>query len=388
MAQGIGASAHLHARLPQGLRLAALSLNASIVALALLGVTVLLHLVSDSSSALIHLFYLPILYAAARHGRLAAILTSTAAGCLIAPWLWASPDSPDPQWIVDWMTRCAMFGAVGLTAAWLGRQQPRPFDQLLRDTVVGSALTRALRRSVITTYFQPVFDIATVQPVGVEALVRWPKDTGGFVPPSTFVPIAEREGVMGQLRTAVMTQAVSQAIEWARAGRPHVLSVNVSALDLADPEFLRDVRAALQRIGDLPVTLCVELTETALMTNRETARQALDQVRAMGVRVALDDFGTGQSSLAYLASLPIDIIKIDRSFIKAATTDEFARTAIQTVVQLARVIKAKTVAEGIETQPQLELVRELGCDLAQGFMLALPVPGPAIKWDAQVQSRS
>ena len=384
MAHSADRKSSVSALLPKNLHAAALVLSGTIVALALLGVTGLVHFVGDPSTALLHLFYIPILYAAARHGFGAATTTALSASALISPWLWEGYGATDALWLSEWLTRSVMFTAVGMTAAWFARQQPRPFDQLLRDTVVGAALARALRNSAITVHFQPVFNMKTNKVTGVEALARWPKASGGYVPPNTFVPVAEREGVNGPLRRAVLSQSVTQALDWASEGQKFVLAVNISAVDLTDKTFMADVSLALSRLEGSGVKLCLELTETALLADPEAARSVLGQVRALGGWIALDDFGTGQSSLAYLTSLPIDVIKIDKTFVQAAVRDDFSRAAVEAVVHLAAVLGARTVAEGIETRAHLDLAKELGCDLAQGFMLGLPVPGSQLEWDAQL----
>lgn len=332
-------------------------------------------------TAFMHLYYLPVLYAGARHGRLAAVVVGFASGIAGGPWMPSSstPDAVQP--VRDWLIRLFFFMLVGFVAAWLARQEPVPVEQSLRDAVVGHALRSALRHDAIKAHYQPFISLSDGRVLGAEALCRWYDKAGRAASPAHFIPVAERTGSVGTLGRSIAKMAASQAQLWSRQRDSMVtVAINVSAIELSDPTYLNYLRELVNKYATDKVQLCLEITETALMVNPQYAKETLATARALGVIVALDDFGTGQSSLAYLSGFPIDVIKIDASFVATVEKDEFSQALIAAVVQLAASLGARTVAEGIETPGQLNAVRELGCDIGQGYYLGRPSAANELDW--------
>jgi EAL domain-containing protein (putative c-di-GMP-specific phosphodiesterase class I) len=210
--------------------------------------------------------------------------------------------------------------------------------------------------------------------VAVEALSRWQHASRGLVPPAEFIALAEESGQIVDIGAWVLETACEQAAQWAEDGHPIRITVNVSARQLDDPSLLRIVAHALNRSGLSPDQLVLEITETALMRDAEAAAEILSELKASGVHIAIDDFGTGYSSLAYLQQLPVDALKIDRTFI-AASDDPL----IATLVQLGRSLGLITVAEGIEDATQLARLQQLGCDRGQGYLFAPPLEASALE---------
>jgi diguanylate cyclase (GGDEF)-like protein/PAS domain S-box-containing protein len=240
-------------------------------------------------------------------------------------------------------------------------------------------LRDAIERREITLYYQPIFRAGTREAVAVESLARWEHAERGTVSPATFVPLAEESGLIAALGQLVLDETCRQVAAWDRelgAAAPARANVNVSALQL--DETLPDlVATALHRHGLGPERLSVEITESALMTDPESARSVLLQLRELGVQLAIDDFGTGYSSLAYLRRLPVDCLKVDRSFVAelAAGHAEIATA----VIALAGNLNLCTVAEGVETEDQVQALSDLGATYLQGFSLARPMTGTAAK---------
>lgn len=236
-------------------------------------------------------------------------------------------------------------------------------------------LRRALHESEFVNYYQPKVELATGRILGVEALVRWMDPRRGLVPPGEFVPALETTGLIGEVAQRIMERAVQDWHSWRDSGLPAPrIAVNVAAAQLRDDGFVPALRRALEAIGGDPSALGIEVTESILISNMERAIEVLQQVRALGIPVAIDDFGTGYSSLAYIVTLPIDELKIDRAFVKKITADAAYEGIVRTCVSLARGLNLKVVAEGVETEAQAAALHALGCDQAQGFFYSPPVP--------------
>jgi diguanylate cyclase (GGDEF)-like protein len=237
-----------------------------------------------------------------------------------------------------------------------------------RQRELATGLRRALREGELTVYYQPVVRLADGRITAVEALLRWFPPDGEAIAPGVFIPVAEATGLILPLGWWVLGQACTQAREWhERDGIS--LTVNVAAHQLREADFVERVRAALAE-GGLPATaLVLEVTESTLVADAESTAR-LDALRADGVRVAIDDFGTGYSSLAYLVHLPVDVLKIDRTFLATAVDT----TLMRAILQLAGGLALQTVAEGVETEEQATTLRALGCEHAQGFLYSRPVP--------------
>jgi diguanylate cyclase (GGDEF)-like protein/PAS domain S-box-containing protein len=236
-------------------------------------------------------------------------------------------------------------------------------------------LRDAIERRDITLYYQPIFSTRDGAPVAVESLARWDHPERGAISPATFVPLAEESGLITGLGLLVLEETCRQIAEWDHLlgpSAPARANVNVSALQL-DDNLAAQVAAALERHDLVPARISVEITESALMKDPESARAVLQQLRDLGVELAIDDFGTGYSSLAYLRHLPVDCLKVDRSFV-AELADGHAEIA-SAVIALAHTLNLCTVAEGVETVEQAEELARLGATYLQGFSLAQPMTG-------------
>lgn len=261
------------------------------------------------------------------------------------------------------------------------REQPMAFFDRSVDNVLSQhyrlepQLRRALARSEFVNYYQPKVELATGRIVGVEALVRWMHPTRGLVPPGEFVPALETTGLIGEVAQKIMDRAIADWSRWRAEGleAPRI-AVNVAAAQLRNEDFVPALQRAMEALQGDPSAISIEITESILISNMERAIEVLTQVRALGVPVAIDDFGTGYSSLAYIVTLPIDELKIDRAFVKKITADAAYEGIVRTCVSLARGLNLKVVAEGVETEGQASKLRELQCDQAQGFLYSPPVP--------------
>jgi diguanylate cyclase (GGDEF)-like protein/PAS domain S-box-containing protein len=241
------------------------------------------------------------------------------------------------------------------------------------------ALTADLRLAIenrsLALHFQPLLDLRTERIVGVEALARWPHATHGFVPPSDFIPLAEQTGLIKPLTDWVIGVALQRRQELRERGHDIGVSVNLSVRSLLDTGLPAVVAELLTRWHDRPENLTLEITESVLMAEPDRAVHILSRLREMGVRLALDDYGTGYASLAYLRRLPLDILKIDRSFIAGLTTDEGSSAIVRSTIELGHSLGFRVVAEGVESSAALAKLREFGCDEIQGYYVspALPV---------------
>jgi diguanylate cyclase (GGDEF)-like protein/PAS domain S-box-containing protein len=259
-----------------------------------------------------------------------------------------------------------------------GRDQAVLFEPGMREAVAGrmelrSDLDTALAGDQFFLLYQPIVDLDSTTIRGVEALLRWQHPQRGVIPPNDFVPLLEDSGLIVDVGRWVLDTACAQAGRWHALGYDPAMSVNVSMRQLESDSFVEDVRRALAANDLDPRSLVVEVTETALMRDAGTTVSRLQRLKELGVQIAIDDFGTGYSSLAYLRQFPVDVLKIDRSFIASmdGTADSFA--LIRTMVQLGRALGLVTLAEGIEEEHQLESLRSHQCHSGQGFMFSKPV---------------
>jgi diguanylate cyclase (GGDEF)-like protein len=242
------------------------------------------------------------------------------------------------------------------------------------------AMTHELRTAIEEHQFflayQPVFLLADSEPHGVEALLRWRHPTRGVVPPLEFIPLLEETGMIAEVGREVLRLACEQAKEWERRGLPMFVSVNASAIQLESDSFVDEVHDVLARTGLSPSRLTIEITESALMRDAGEAVHRLTRLKSLGIRIAIDDFGTGYSSLAYLRQFPVDVLKIDRSFISAMTNSESGMALVRTMIELGRALNLQIVAEGIEETSELSALETEHCGWGQGFLLARPLdPG-------------
>jgi diguanylate cyclase (GGDEF)-like protein/PAS domain S-box-containing protein len=235
-------------------------------------------------------------------------------------------------------------------------------------------LPDAITNGQIVTFYQPKFDLVTGAIAGAEALVRWDHPQFGLLGPGAFLPLAEQTGLMRPLTLRVLDDALGQCARWAAEGLDMTVAVNLSAPNLLDMGLPDDVAALLEKRGVEPGRLQLEITETIVAADPVRVIEIMHKVRELGVSLSLDDFGTGSSSFAYLRELPVQELKIDKSFILGMDGDAQAATIVQTIVELARNLRLRAVGEGIETEEARDLLRACGCDYGQGFLLARPMP--------------
>ena len=258
------------------------------------------------------------------------------------------------------------------------RYQPALSAGMLRRREVQAALEEAVNNSEFTLVYQPIVELDSGQIVGFEALIRWPHPQWGMMLPGQFITLAEETGHIVPLGAWVVRQALSDMVQWRRrmeapddAG-PHV-SVNVSARQFRDPGFVASVRAALRESGLPPSALLLELTESVLFGDSDRIGAELDELKEIGVRLAIDDFGTGYSSLSYLLQLPIDVLKIDKSFVTGIAASWRQHALVKGIVRLAGTLEVEVIAEGIETETERELLAGMGCQYGQGYLLSVPL---------------
>ena len=242
-----------------------------------------------------------------------------------------------------------------------------------RLAMVGE-LRRALERRELVLHYQPQIRLRTGTVTSVEALVRWKHPARGLMPPDEFIPVAETSGLMEPLARYVIDDALRQCHDWRRLGHELDVAVNISTRNLIDTAFPADVQALLEKWRFPPDRLTLEITERTVLAEPFRAKAVLEELSELGLRLSIDDFGTGYSSLAYLRRLPLDEIKIDRSFIHAMTTDHENAVIVRSTIDLARNLGLEVVGEGIETAEIYETLVQLGCDAAQGFHMSPPLP--------------
>jgi len=240
-------------------------------------------------------------------------------------------------------------------------------------------LSEALEAQQLFLVYQPMFDLRDERLVGVEALLRWRHPSDGVIAPDVFIPIAEQNGSIVRIGRWVLERACARGAAWQRDGHRLNIAVNVSARQLERTEFVEEVRSALHHSGLEPATLTLEITETVLMRKPDATVGVLTELKALGVRIAVDDFGTGYSSLAYLRQFPVDLLKIDRTFITGLALSSEAQALAHTLIRLGQALGLQTLAEGVEDADQVRELRREGCDLVQGFLFARPLAPDAVE---------
>lgn len=238
-------------------------------------------------------------------------------------------------------------------------------------------LRHAIDRNELALHYQPIVSLSDGRLVGFEALLRWHHSEFGMIPPIKFIPIAEDSGLIKSITVWILKEACNQLAHWQKLSPDHakmMVSVNISGKHLSDNDLIDDVGGALEVSGIASSTLKLEITESAAMENPEHTVNLLKRLKQIGVQLSIDDFGTGYSSLSHLHRLPFDTLKIDRSFVYSVGEDGENSEILQTIISLAKNLKMRVIAEGIETENQLSLLQSLGCDYGQGFLLAKPKP--------------
>ena len=248
------------------------------------------------------------------------------------------------------------------------------------DSSLASALATAVQRGEVTLHYQPILELPSGRVSAVEALARWQHD-GRSVPPTVFIPLAERAGLIGPLTDLLLDVAVRQAAEWARlpGWSGLYVGVNLSPASVVDPDLPRRVVECLERHGLPGANLVFEVTESALLSDPTAARDVCRQLRGLGVQLALDDFGVGYSSLAHLHALPLDCLKVDRAFVDLVDLDDDQRRFTQAVLRLGSDLGLDVVAEGVERPEQLAALQAMGCTYVQGYLLSRPVPAAEVE---------
>lgn len=264
-------------------------------------------------------------------------------------------------------------------------------NQRARDQQsIESGIRLALERNEFVLHYQPKLDLGSGQVVGAEALIRWQKPGHGLVYPSDFIGVAEDSGLIVPLSKWVLAEACRQACAWQDAGLPKIcMSVNMSAIDFRQRDFVDGIEMTLKKTGLAPALLELEITEGVLMQNVDTTVTALTRLKAMGVRLAIDDFGTGYSSLSYLQRFPIDVLKIDQSFIRGLSSDSNDAALVSAIISLGRSLKLTIIAEGVETLEQLDFLKAHQCEEGQGYYFSKAVePEAFVRYLGSVQPSS
>lgn len=266
-----------------------------------------------------------------------------------------------------------------LRSAKLEGAAVRRYDDRIQKLYVGqSQLERELRSALLqqqlSVYFQPIIDLRSGRLAGMEALTRWFHPSGRIVPPDEFIPVAESSHLILDLSRYVLSEACRQNARWQAQGMsPVSVAINLTAADFYQTDVCETIRNILDDAGLSPYWVEVELTESLALQNVERAIEQMERLRELGVRISLDDFGTGYSSLSYFQRLPVDRLKLDRSFIIKMEGDEVSREIVFSVIRIARSKRVKTIAEGVETPEQAKILRYAGCDYAQGYLFGRPV---------------
>jgi diguanylate cyclase (GGDEF)-like protein len=240
-------------------------------------------------------------------------------------------------------------------------------------------LYEAYEKSQFEVYFQPKFDLALRRVKSMEALLRWQHPEKGLISPDRFIPVAEANGLIHDLSDFVLGQCLNQITQWNSMGLGGMqISINVSPLQIRDPNLVSNILSAMNTANIPTSQIEIELTETSVFESPQRARVALNRMRDAGLSIAMDDFGTGYTSLGQLADLPMDVVKIDRSFVIAMGTSERSRAIIESVINMAHALKLRVIAEGVETNEQLALLSGLGCNEIQGYLISRPLPATDI----------
>lgn len=236
-----------------------------------------------------------------------------------------------------------------------------------------SNLRIAIQEEQFIVYYQPQYDIQTNTIVGMEALVRWQHPELGLIPPNNFIPLAEESGLIIEIDRIVMKKAMKQFQEWYALGlQPGILSLNLAMKQLASHSFINELITVMQEHQFNPYWLELELTESQVMNNPDSAIKKLKEINELGIDIAIDDFGTGYSSLAYLKKLPLDKLKIDQSFIRDLDVDD--KAIAKAIIGLGESLNLKIIAEGVETKEQLEFLQQNRCHYIQGYFYSRPIP--------------
>jgi diguanylate cyclase (GGDEF)-like protein/PAS domain S-box-containing protein len=268
----------------------------------------------------------------------------------------------------------AMYRAKGMGSGSIALYDEKFHDKVELRLATTAALGLALERGEFTVYYQPVIDIGTGRLISAEALLRWEHPTGILVNPDDFVPLAEHSGLIVPIGEWVLSQACEQLVQWKKTLPSMTIAVNFSVRQILNPEIISMVDGALRHWKFSPSDLSLELTESILMEDIDYCAKTLTSLKTLGVQLVIDDFGTGYSSLSYLKLFPFDAVKIDRAFVDGLGSDEHDSALVAAIIAMSFALKLEVTAEGVETKDQLALLKDLGCQRAQGFLLSKPMP--------------
>jgi diguanylate cyclase (GGDEF)-like protein/PAS domain S-box-containing protein len=270
----------------------------------------------------------------------------------------------------------AMYRAKERRDGEFAHYDPSMHTTLVERLALEAELRLAVTQELLHVHYQPTYTIDRGRLTGVEALIRWDHPERGLIPPDQFIPLAEQTGLIHELGHFVLREACEQGRRWLdlAPNTPLSIGVNISGKQLQRAGFVAEVREVLENSGLPPSSLVLEMTESVLMDDTDGSAKSLAELKSMGIRIAIDDFGTGYSSLSYLHRFPVDILKIDRSFVERLSGADAEESLVQSIVQLAQTLQLETIAEGIEDHGQLLTLRRLGCQVAQGYHFGRPGP--------------
>ncbi|WP_018405742.1 bifunctional diguanylate cyclase/phosphodiesterase [Marinobacter gelidimuriae] len=251
-------------------------------------------------------------------------------------------------------------------------QESDPFG--LKHLRLHGELRQAIADKALAIYYQPKVDVKTARIIGVEALARWPHPKDGMIPPDDFIPMVEQSGLMRPFTLWVLETAIAQLRDWKKEGIELSIAVNLSTRNLLDPELPKTIKKLLETHQVSAHNLCLEITESAIMSRPEQALKVLNELHDIGTTLSIDDFGTGYSSLAYLKKLPVDEIKIDQSFIFGLIENDNDAVIVRSTIDLAHNMGMRTVAEGVENKEIMDMLEVSGCDIVQGYFMSRPIP--------------
>ncbi len=267
----------------------------------------------------------------------------------------------------------------------MGKNTVQYFDtpilkEFLHNIEIENKLKEAVFRNNFLLHFQPQYYTDSKRLRGMEALIRWRDNEEGMISPATFIPIAEKNGAIIPIGNWVVERSIEQYAKWSKQyGIPFTMSINISALQYSKKDFVESVLKMIQKYQVKPSDIELEITESILIDDFEEVSNKLRQLREYGIRISLDDFGTGFSSLAYLKKLPIDTLKIDKSFIDTVLTDSATKIITESIVNMVNMLGLETIAEGVEEEQQLHYLHNIGCDVIQGYLLGKPQPPEEIE---------